>query len=252
MENQIVLEEYKGMICRPNTSDKQMVKESILNYKAFNFDSNSVVVDFGANIGAFGKMALDAGCKEIHSYEPDFHNFEILKSNLESYNIKENIRSYFYNAAVSLSSEPELILYQNDSNNMYCSGTVAPASNRSKASRKNRTIVKNIQINEVFEQFKPTHFKMDIEGAEIDWIKNIKGKIPDCVQEFAVEIHKDASNFYEEFDSTWFPIICSEFDCVYIHPNSGFKSEKLTDLPNLEIKVYGALFGIDLLFKRRI
>lgn len=248
---QLQIEKYKGFYCRPNTSDKKMVKESLANYAKFNIDHNSIVVDFGGNIGAFGKMALEANCKQLHIFEPETSNFNMITLNLLDYNrVEEKVK--FYQTAVSTSDKPELIFYQNNSGNKDCSGTVAPSSKRSIAARKIRTVVANKNINEVIAELKPTHLKIDIEGAEIDWIKQTEANIPDSVQELALEIHKDNTGFFEEFDSIWYPKICEKFEPIFIHPNSGFKDENKITLPNMGIEVYGSLFGIDLLFRRKI
>lgn len=254
VEPKFSIKQYKGLYFREKTSDKSMIKESYTNYASMKFDENSVVVDFGGNIGAFGKIALDGGCKELHIFEPETTNFDMIYLNLMLYSfavIPPRIR--FYKTAVSTSNEPELVFYQNDSGNKDCSGTVTPVSKLAVASRKIRTTVANRNINEVLSEIKPTHLKVDIEGAEISWIREIKAEFPDSVQELALEIHRDPKEeFFYEFDKVWYPKICEKFEPIFVHPNSGFKNEKNIILPNMGINIFGRLFGIDLVFRRRL
>lgn len=241
---------YKDLWCRNRTSDKAMVKESFHNYAQFQIDENSIVVDFGGNIGAFGKIALDAGCKELHIFEPESSNYSMIGLNLDSHPNSNRMKKY--QTAVSISDASELIFYQNESGNKDCSGTVSPISKRSISSRKIRVSVPNKNINKVLEELQPTHLKIDIEGSEIEWIKQIEADFPESIKELALEIHRDEKEkFFYEFDKVWYPKICEKFEPIFIHPNSGFKNENIIALPNMGIQVHGRLFGIDLLFRKR-
>lgn len=76
------------MILRDNTQDIQTIAEMF----AFNdygvpkqFDDGAVVVDVGANIGAFTIRCLQAGASKVHCYEPDPGNYAIMEFNLLPY-----------------------------------------------------------------------------------------------------------------------------------------------------------------------
>jgi hypothetical protein len=52
------LETYKGVFYRKgNETDKGMIREAYRNYKFFNLDKNSVVLDLGAHIGSFAAIS---------------------------------------------------------------------------------------------------------------------------------------------------------------------------------------------------
>lgn len=247
MEN---LAQYNGIFFRPGTSDRGVIGQCLKNYKHFTFDSESIVCDFGGNIGAFGKMALDAGCKELHIFEPDEENFKMIEINLLQYNHREAC-VFFYNTAVSTSNEQTLTFYKTDSKSSDCSGTIQPFSIRSEKMRPVRAIVKNTNINKVLKVLKPTHLKIDIEGSEIDWIKENNGEIPDCVEEFFIEIHKRL-DFLQIFDSEYFPKIKEKFDIIHLDlTQQGFDTENRLFLPNLGIDTKKNVLGIEILFKRK-
>lgn len=241
--------EYKGLYCRPDTSDKKMVTECLRNYSNFSIDTDSIVMDLGGNVGAFGKMALDAGCKELHVFEPDKSNVKMIRLNLGNHPNARNLA--VYETAVSMSHDDSLTFFQTNSKNKDCSGTVTPSSARAESMRKNRYQVKNKNILEALDEINPTHLKIDIEGAEIEWIQQTEATIPDSVVEFSLEIHPNRDDFFTEFDSIWFPKLCEKFIPMFIHPNTGFKSPTKTVLPNMEIQAFGSVFGIDILFRRK-
>ena len=69
------------MWIRPDSSDKMMLKESAGDYPKI-VCTDKVVLDLGANIGGFTKLALEQGCKKVIAYEPDEFNFDMLDLNI--------------------------------------------------------------------------------------------------------------------------------------------------------------------------
>jgi len=228
-----------------------MIGQCKKNYKYFTFTSDSIVCDFGGNIGMFGKMALDAGCKQLHIFEPDDENFKMIAMNLSKEFNLNPLRVQCYHTAVSTINKPELIFYKTESKSSDCSGTVQVFSSRSESARPVRFVVKNTNINKVLKDIQPTHLKVDIEGSEIDWIKENNGEIPESVQECFIEVHRRL-NFFEEFDSEYVPKLKEKFDIVYMNLNQqSFITKKHLVLPNLGVDTYQNVLGIELLLKRK-
>ena len=76
--------EHKGskFHVRPDTLDEFVVNEVYASYKHLELCDHDVVVDAGANIGAFAVMAASKGAKVL-SFEPEPENFELMLMNIE-------------------------------------------------------------------------------------------------------------------------------------------------------------------------
>ena len=218
--------------------DQDMVRDCQKHYAHFMFDEDSIVVDFGANIGGFAQMVGESPALEYHGFEPDPDNMTLLAKNTKNFS-----KSRLLQCVVSNSNEPELTFHQNNSARSACSGSVAPAR-----ARPNQTTVRNVHIDNVIRDVQPTHLKMDIEGAELDWLDAHGGKLPDCVQEFALEIH----GRYSDMDSMWLPKMKENFEVIHIYPNYGFVNATADHhvYPNMEIDIQGRMFGIDIFMRR--
>ena len=98
------------------------------------------------------------------------------------------------------------------------------------------------------EKYKPTHLKIDIEGAEIDWLLDSKGIFPDYVQQISIEVHavKGVTAYSECFDT-----INKNFEHLHIIPITGFKNGNIKEFPKLGITYSGTLFGIDIFMRRK-
>lgn len=241
------LMEFKGVLVRKDSgNDKDMVRECLSNYTIFNFDESSIVMDLGGHIGGFAKMALNHPIKQYIAVEADPENFEVLSANAN------DSRSILYSGAVSASEEDVLVFYQTESKNSKCSGTVAPKSSRSKASRKVRYEVPNHNIFKLFEKHQPTHLKVDIEGAEWPWLEISGGEFPTSVQEISFELH--SQDKITEFEKRWLPRVLQDYELIKATPNYGFasKDSEITwDFPDLGVKGPGTLWGLDVFFRRK-
>lgn len=240
----MTVKQYKGIWVRKGKGvDRDMAKDCLKHYSAFNLDSNSIVMDLGANIGGFGNMVMNSDAGSYIAYEPDPENFKMLQMNTN-----EDSRAILHQSVVSMSDQPTLTFHQNESGKSACSGTVVP--------KKRRSIqydVSNTHFDEAFEKYKPTHLKMDIEGAEEDWLRANEGVFPDHVQEFALEIH--GKPIYQEFNDVWYHNIIKDFDILHVYPNTGFIKDNspLWNYSNLGIEDLkaGSVFGIDIFMRRK-
>lgn len=172
------LSTYKGILYRRgNDTDLGMIRESFRNYKRFNLDNKSVVVDLGAHIGAFAKICADKGVGFYVGYEPDPDNFEVLLTNLSG--------GTAINSAVSWSRDPLLTFTRSQSDFGYCSGTVTTGKRKGKHELTTYP-VKNTSFSDVLDKWNPTHLKIDIEKAELEILENW---VPTGIKQIAIEIH---------------------------------------------------------------
>ena len=238
---------YKGIWTRPEMrSDAGMVKESLKNYAFFKFTPEAKVLDLGGNIGAFGFMALKAGVKpeNYNAFEPDPENMQLLRKNTHE---KCNLQQ----AVATMSKDPTLTFYQNESGNRACSGTATPRGARSISHRKIRYEVTNWYIPTVLGSIKPTHLKVDIEGGEDAWLEENEACFPSYVEQLALELHH--LDTIERFNEDWFPNWSKDFELVHAEPNYGFVNDTSPSwkFRNLGVSGKGNLFGIDLFLRRK-
>lgn len=239
------LQVYRNTFVRKgNNCDRKMVKESYDNYSHFDLNENDIVLDLGANIGGFVNLCAEANVKKYIGYEPDNENFKVLSENVKKLKNFEIIRS-----AVSARPEKELVFLQTSSGNKDCSGSIC------RKPRKNliEQVVPNTTFDEVFESVRPSIVKMDIEGAEYEWFLNNKGVLPDYIRQISFEIHSE--KMFSFMEKVCIFNLRKDFDLIHINPNAGFIKENspVRSYPNIGFEVKcGTLFGIDLLFKRKI
>ena len=126
----------------------------------------SIVVDVGANIGAYSTRVSKL-VKCVYSFEPDKENYNLAQKNLYKNNIT-NVK--LFNHALIGTDDNEISFYLNKGKNNG-SHTILPTRGREV------TTVKARKFSEVLSETKATKIKMDIEGAEwnilnennIDW-----------------------------------------------------------------------------------
>ena len=168
-----------GLNC-PEDIDKKMVKEAIANYSGFDY-SDLVCLDLGANIGAFAKIALEAGAKRVICVECDKRNVEILKGNLKEY----GERVVILEGAVSGQDITSIKIYKSKSKSNHCS-----------VSTKKRTHgfeeydeVENFHILDLMDDYKPELVKIDIEGGEFEFVNKELMKEIDFMY---IELHQNS------------------------------------------------------------
>lgn len=222
--------------------DKDMVNQCLSNYSNFDNLDGAIVMDWGMNIGAFGRMLLDTDIKQYIGVECHPENFEVCEKNLG-----HDERFCLINAAVTTQDIPEITLYLTGSKQEFCSGTTNPKSNAAKNMRKNQVKVPTVQAKKLFDIYQPTHLKCDVEGEEYrifepDWF------IPESIKQMSLEFH-------------WSDRILSDYEsnqrAKFIE--QGFKplQEQLNLVPGdkqvmflgEEVK-YRNIWGMDTLYKR--
>ncbi len=236
--------EYKGVIIRDDpiyeSTDRGMVNECLQNYTYFSLDENSVVLDLGVHCGGFAHICKEANVKA-------YLGIEALKSNYECAlnNMPENGK--ILNAAVSNSEDPEIAFYIRNSKQFSCSATVNPAK-VTKALTK--TVVKNLNIHTILSMWKYTHIKMDIEGAEKDFL-NENFIVPNSVEEMSLEVHSE--KYILDFEANYQKYILAQgFELVSATPNYGFVGKDPVMREAFGVEYTGSLFGFDLFYRRKV
>lgn len=178
------LVKYKDVYVRKGLSvDKSMVNDCLGHYSLFDDLEGAIVMDWGMNIGAFGKMVLQQPIKQYIGVECHPDNFEVAKRNLG-----DDPRVTLIQAAVGI-EDGDLLLHLTRSKQNFCSGTVHLKSDRAKSLRPIQLNVKSLDVKKLLENFRPTHVKCDIEGSEYPILEYLNYQFPDSVQQLAIEFH---------------------------------------------------------------
>jgi FkbM family methyltransferase len=192
-------------------------------------------------------MANEKKVKQYIAVEPDIENMELTKIN----SIENNNNLYLLGAA-SISEAASLTFFQSDAIRSKCSGTINKKSRTAQSKNGSKYDVDNYNIYELLDKYKPSHVKVDIEGAEIPWLIDCEGIFPDYIKEIAFELHgnsgvKELENYYDN--------IIKHFEIIAFEPSVGFKGSFNKDNAVLYEKIGyrpdGMLFSIDLFLKRR-
>lgn len=234
---------YKGYYVRPNLNvDKEMINQCLSNYKDFDLTPDSVVMDWGMNIGGFGKMSLDKSIKKYIGVECHPENFKLCHMNLISYP-----NAHLINAAVTNENLESIELYSTNSKQNFCSGTINLKNEFAKRLRKNVITVPVINADSLIEDYQPTHLKCDIEGEEYRILDSWKWIIPECIKQIAIEYHWENEILtYAENRAT---ILSQGFTPVYEDLNYVKGKDKTFMFLGEEIN-YRNIWGLDCLYKR--
>lgn len=164
-----------GMLIRPGHSDLMTLKECYKDYPNVNV-KGKIVLDIGAHIGGFSKIAIDQGAKRVVSFEPDLFNYEVLEQNVK------DKRVTIINGAIVSSDDSHVTLWSNGSQRSSASASI----NKLRGAVSEQK-VKAYNFNKVLHKCKPQIIKMDIEGGEYPLL--IGYDIPDFVEEIVIEMH---------------------------------------------------------------
>jgi len=193
-------------------SDIMTLKECKKDYPTVDFQ-NRIILDIGAHIGGFARLALDGGVEKIISIEPDEYNFDMLNVNIDDERcIKEK-------AAVVSDDISEVTLYSNGSKRSSASGSL----NKLRGSVIEQT-VKALNFNDIINKYQPDMIKMDIEGGEYPLLLNYR--LPKCVKEIVIEIHamrKDQKplmkDLIDQFHSEEWIVVNEQYQIMFGNPS---------------------------------
>ena len=170
---------------RVNTSDKLILLEtwktdSYIN-EAFNIKKDDVVVDIGANIGAFSILAAkNASNGKVFAYEPNKENYGLLLKN-KALNNSNNL--FISNSAIAR---------KKGRINLFISKLNYGAHSIYETESKNSIKVDSITLKDIFAMNnlrKIDYLKIDAEGAEYDIILKTPPELIRRVGKIVLEYH---------------------------------------------------------------
>jgi FkbM family methyltransferase len=168
------------LIIRPNTTDIKVIDEVLVKdvYEKpklnFEIKPDDVWLDLGGNIGTFTLACLTKGAKVI-TYEPEPENLELLKMNIDI-NFPSTDKSSI-NSSINSTIVPTAVGIKDGQTDLYlCKGDYNKYRHTIYKKRGRTSIKIPIQsIHGVFKTYPNINaVKMDIEGAEIDILENMK------------------------------------------------------------------------------
>jgi len=161
-----------------------------------NIENGDIVVDIGANIGAFSIFAATKfENTKVYSYEPMPNTFKLLEKNIKINNLK-NIKPY--NIAISGKAGHKTFFIEDNDN---CSCTIIDEE-INKINPKYQ-ILKCITLKDVFQKNnieRIDFLKMDCEGSEYDILFNTPKKYIKKVKKISLEFHHSKSITYNCLD----------------------------------------------------
>jgi len=192
LEEEYCQSEFIGnlkILIRPKTTDVVSVMEVFKDevYKKLKITDNDIVLDLGANIGAFSLYANSKHSpQKTYSYEVEPSNFEMLRKNVGNNVLADKINYFNLGVVADNIEKRDLFLDTN------CTGchTMLPSL------QKQKILVQCVNIQDVIEKHNPTVVKMDIEGSEYECLKSIKSfkNIRELMLEFHSELLVDEEN----------------------------------------------------------
>ena len=176
MNNVFFSKKHQGYV-RKNTLDEYIFGEIRSAYKDLEIKEGDVVLDLGANIGAFAKQASEKGAI-VHCYEPEPNNFTLLQLNSPN--------TYNHKKAVVGKQNGKIELYINSKRNKGIH-MIRPVNGRESIE------VETVSFGDLINEIKPNKIKIDVEGAEYDFLPF---EFPSFVERLVMEIHF-------QYDPSW-------------------------------------------------
>lgn len=191
------MEKYKGLFVRPDTLDSYVVDEVQSSYRLLEINEKDTVLDVGANIGAFSRLACDQGAKVVVGYEPFPDNVKLAKKNAPKADIRE--------AALISGADTKITFYVNVRGKNHGSHSSVPTRGR------DMITVPAANFAKVLKEVRPNKIKMDCEGAEYDLLA---APLPSFVKRIALEIHLQKNAHREAASGLHASMLAQGFTCL--------------------------------------
>lgn len=162
---------------RVGTYDQYVQKEINKSYGLLECEGK-VVLDIGANIGCFTKMALEKGATQVISLEPEPNNYAMLDLNTAGFHDRVSL----HNAALTSTHDGEMELY--------LSTTGKNPGNSSTTFRRGRSATKinAISVDTLVGLYPNMQVaKIDCEGAEYEFFDRLMANTN--LEQVALELH---------------------------------------------------------------
>ena len=162
-------------------------------------ESNSIIIDIGANIGCYSLYAAQSEGTKIYAFEPMPENFALLQENVKQNNLEEQIKVFPY--AVS-GEEEERTLYLGSSPlhsflPIQKSPFHAKFSQDAQSQEQESITVPCISLQQVFDDNNIRLcdlLKIDCEGGEYDILYNLPAEYYKRISHIRMEYHNHLQN----------------------------------------------------------
>lgn len=145
------------------------------------FDSNDVVYDLGANVGAYSMWALYNNVKQVYAFEPTPNNVSCL---IKTFNKYPNIQ--IFDKAISDKNETcQFFTFPHSVCNSLCYTEGNPID------------IESINLEDFINQnnlLPPTIIKCDIEGTEYKFINSLSDTFFNSIKFIIIEFHLNSDN----------------------------------------------------------
>jgi len=173
---------YKGIHVREdNKMDEYIVDEMSSDYKyLLQQVEGKIVMDVGANIGAFSSRALDNGAERVIAIEPEPGNLVFLDRNTKEYGRRVEV----YPGVIGNKDGRATLMVNEGSNKGLHSINTDSLVAREKDYH--TVDVPMFDFRTILDVHKPEVLKIDIEGGEL-LIIDILTDLPDYIKHIAIE-----------------------------------------------------------------
>jgi len=159
-----------------------LVLHEVFNENVYDFTANAnglAVIDVGANIGIFSIYAAMKGAKVV-AIEPEPHNIELFKKNVELNNLQNKIKLYEFGIG-----EPGTYRIKNNAGGSSIVGYIQENYDKE---NKDYTQIEVKSLDKI--EFDNCDFmKVDIEGAEYDMFESCNPQTLKKIKQMSVEFH---------------------------------------------------------------
>jgi len=171
------------VVCRKGTYDQNIAVDVIRRecYKQLVITSKDIVLDAGANIGAFSLWVTEK-CRRVIAVEPEPDNYWLMLRNLKSNGIT-NVTGI--QGAIVGNNDETRPIYVNLKGNKAIHGVI-PRKGRAEI------LATCYNINDIIREYKVTVMKVDVEGAEVEILEAITSTNWKKIKCLAVEYHFQA------------------------------------------------------------
>jgi len=170
---------------------------------------DSVVIDIGANIGAFSLFAAQMGAQKIFAYEPNKEAFDILQKNIRANNVGHKI--YPYNLA--LSDQDNVALKFPKESSPY--NTAHSSQDNQNYDLVSTTTLKNIIDTQHLSRV--DFLKIDCEGCEFDVFFKTPREVFSKINKIMMEYHQGPERELVEH------LEGQSFQVIYHHPHNNIR-----------------------------
>lgn len=196
---------------REELADLLSIRECLKNYKDVRV-SGRVVLDLGANVGAFSYLAAKNGCASVHAFEPEPHTYAMLAHNVGTTHLV-----FTYNRAVTNKPDSHVPFYVGFGNGAPSLASTVPHRGRGQLP------VRNEQFVQLVKDLQPNTIKIDVEGSEYDLVLDI----PDSCDELAMEWHGGRPSARKRFDVIYPQFIAQGWTVVYENKRESYVMDSL-------------------------